>query len=269
MPELVVVGHVTRDLVANEERVGGAASYAALAAAELGVRTRLLTSAPPGAPLLARLEHPLIELCVQPSRLQTTFELCYAGSERRLWVRAEADPLSDTMLSLGSAPLAFVGTVIGEVAPEQLGCLNSERLVLGLQGWLRRLDPDGEVQSAAPDALWRLPKHAELVFSEQDHPEADRLAQRLSAHGRVAVVTRGAGGVTAWSGARSEHFTAPSAMALDPTGAGDIFGVVFALRRSRGDDLPQAIARAQLAAAASTEGALLGRLAAVKAHVMP
>lgn len=269
MPELVVIGHVTRDLDANEERVGGAASYAALAAAELGIETLLLTCAPPEAPLLARLEHPLIQLYVQPCRQQTTFELVYSGAERRLWVKGTAEPLSDETLRLARAPLAYVGPVMGEVGPERLGCLSSERLVLGVQGWLRALDSKGEVHSAFPDALWRLPLDAELVLSEHDHPDADLLAQRLSANRRAVVVTRGARGVTLWSGARPEHFAAPNAVSRDPTGAGDVFGVVFALRRARGDDLRRAVERAQLAAAASTEGALLGNLAAVKHQVMP
>ena len=45
--ELLVLGHVTRDEIGGGFRLGGAASYAALAAARLGAVTTLVTVAPP------------------------------------------------------------------------------------------------------------------------------------------------------------------------------------------------------------------------------
>lgn len=268
MSELGVVGHVTRDLLAQGERVGGAAAYGALAAAALGIDVVLVTSAPDDPGLLGALSHPRIRLVRQPSALATTFELSYAGPKRRLWVRAQAEPLSLATLTAALAPVLYIGPVVGEVDPEHLRRLSAVRLVLGVQGWLRTLDAEGEVISTEPSALWRLPEQADLVLSEEDHEAADSLGRQLSSDTRSVLVTRGARGVTCYSGGSAEHVAAPSALCSDPTGAGDVFGVVYALRRHRGDDRATAIARAQLAAAHSTEGPGVGRLAEVRAHVM-
>jgi len=269
--ELAVVGHVTRDLLVKGERVGGAAAYGALAAAALAVDAALVTAAPADQSLLSALSHPKIRLIRQASALATTFELDYAGPRRRLWVRAQADPLSLATLraAAAAAPALYVGPVVGEVNPEHLRELAEVRLVLGVQGWLRSLAADGEVQSAEPSALWRLPEHADLVLSEEDHDAADELARQLASAKRAVLVTRGARGVTCFHAGAADHSAAPAAESHDPTGAGDVFGVVYALRRQRGDDRASAIARAQLAAARSIEGPGVGRLATVLDQVMP
>jgi sugar/nucleoside kinase (ribokinase family) len=82
------------------------------------------------------------------------------------------------------------------------------------------------------------------------------------------TATRGARGVTCFLAGATEHTAAPAADSLDPTGAGDVFGVVYALRRQRGDERSAAIARAHLAAARSIEGPGVGRLAEVFEQVM-
>ena len=269
MSELAVVGHVTCDLLPSGERLGGAAAYGALAAAVLGVEVALVTSAPDDARLLAPLAHPKIHLVRQSSAHATTFELSYAGPRRRLWVRAKAESLALASLRAALASVMYVGPVVDEVNPEHLSELTAVRLVLGVQGWLRTLDPDGEVKSADPSVLWRLPEHADLVLSEEDHSDADTLASELASASRSVLVTRGARGVTCFGAGAAEHMEALPAESRDPTGAGDVFGVVYALRRHRGDHPRAAIARAQLAAARSVEGPGVGHLASVVEQVMP
>src|SRR5690606_29713914 len=100
------------------------------------------------------------------------------------------------------------------------------------------------------------------------HPEAEELARELSSSERAVLVTRGAQGVMLWTAGISRHFPAPAASEVEPTGAGDVFGVVYAIRRQRGDALPLAIERAQLAAARSVEGPGLGRLREAKHLIM-
>lgn len=269
MSELAVVGHVTRDLLADGERIGGAAAYGALAAAALEVEVTLVTSAPDDPDFLAPLAHPRIRLVRQPSALATTFELSYAGPRRRLWLRSRAEPLSLATLRAAAAPVTYVGPVAGEVRPEHLVAFGSSRLVLGVQGWLRTIDAQGEVHSADPSVLWQLPETADLVLSEEDHDAADAFGCALSSELRSVLVTRGARGVTCFSAGVAEHLPAPAATAIDPTGAGDVFGVVYALRRHRGDDRTTAITRAQWAAARSVEGLGVGCLATAHSGVMP
>src|SRR5690606_26867337 len=199
----------------------------------------------------------------QASPAMTTFELNYAGEVRRLWVRAKADSLSSRSLQCGRGKLAYVGPVIGEVEPKLLDVLDAERVVLGIQGWLRRLTRDGEVYGVDSELVDALPKDADVILSDADHPDADAVALRLANQRRVVLVTRGRRGVTAWYAGRSQHFAGVQASETDPTGAGDVFGVVYALGRSWGNGVKSAVARAQLAAARSVEGPGLGNLPAV------
>ena len=55
-PQLLVLGHITLDYIAGEERLGGAAAYASRVAANLGIDTGLVTAAPADFSLLAPLE---------------------------------------------------------------------------------------------------------------------------------------------------------------------------------------------------------------------
>ena len=83
-----MVGHVTRDEIAGGVRLGGAASYAARAAACLGHETALVTVAPPDDPLLDPLRRtPHLNLHCVPSEVMTTFALAYAAGQRQLWQR--------------------------------------------------------------------------------------------------------------------------------------------------------------------------------------
>src|SRR6185295_1300946 len=89
--DLLVIGHVTRDEVDGGLRLGGAASYAALAAARLGYETALVTVAPPDDPLLEPLRRaPRLNVHCVASDVMTTFALDYAGAQRRLWLRRRA-----------------------------------------------------------------------------------------------------------------------------------------------------------------------------------
>ena len=116
-PHLLVLGHVTRDEIAGNIRLGGAASYAALAAARLGVETALVTVAPPDDPLLAPLRaEPRLTLHCVPCDAITTFALTYTGARRQLWLRKAARPLSiaDIPPHWRDAAVTYVGPVAGE-----------------------------------------------------------------------------------------------------------------------------------------------------------
>ena len=101
-----MVGHVTRDEVDGGVRLGGAGSYAALAAACLGYETALVTVAPPDDPLLDPLRRvPRLQVHCVPSAVMTTFALDYADGHRRLWlpdrlVEIERDPEAITHASV-------------------------------------------------------------------------------------------------------------------------------------------------------------------------
>jgi 1D-myo-inositol 3-kinase len=135
--DLLVVGHVTRDEVDGGVRLGGAASYAALAAAHLGYETARVTVAPPDDPLLEPLRRStrLTIRCIA-SDVMTTFALDYAGGQRRLWLRRRARPLViyDVPTAWLRAPVAYVGPVAGECDAAFVRALGARFVGAGIQG---------------------------------------------------------------------------------------------------------------------------------------
>lgn len=263
-----MVGHVTCDEVDGGVRLGGAASYAALAAATLGVETALVTAAPPDHPLLEPLRRaPRLILHCVPSDVITTFALDYAAGQRRLWLRRRARSLAieDVPETWRRPGIAYVGPVAGECGGAFVRELNASFVGAGLQGWLRRTRDDGLVEPAAlaPGAEGDLPPPLDVaIISELDHPDAAAVAQSRVVEGGTAAITRGARGATLLrNGARADIPAAP-AQETDPTGAGDVFGVVLTLELAKGRPLPAAGRAAAAAAARVVEGPGLGTLPA-------
>jgi len=260
-----VVGHVTRDEVDGTVRLGGAASYGALAAARLGHQTALLTLAPPDDPLLGPLRGaPRLGFHCVPSDVMTTFALEYAGGERRLWLRRRARPLTrdDIPPGLLCPRVAYLGPVAGECDPDLARGLGASFIGAGLQGWLRRVAPDGRIQPALGGAgeTAFLPRLDVAVISELDHPDAEAVARAQLKPGGTAAITRGARGATLIRGDERLDVPAVPAREVEPTGAGDVFGVVLTLGLADGQPLPVAARAAAAAAARVVEGPGLGTL---------
>jgi len=263
--DLLVVGNVTRDEITrssgNDVRLGGAAAYAALAAARLGYETALVTVAPPDDPLLAPLRDArgLTLHCVEDD-VMTTFALDYTGPERVLALRRRARALTATDIPADClhAPIAYVGPVAGECDAALVGALDARFVGAGLQGWLRRVGADGRVE---PTDLGDPPRLNVAVVSDADHPRVSEIAARFLATGATVAITHGARGATlATASGWSIAIPAAPAREVDPTGAGDVFGVVLTLQLAAGTPPERAAHDAAKAAARVVEGPLLGSL---------
>lgn len=270
IPELVVIGHVARDYVHNEQRLGGAAAFAACAAACLGVDTGVVTAAPENFDLLQPLSlDERISLVQINSQIETAFALDYSGPVRQIHLRGRACDIAaaDIPEHFCDAPVAYIAPVIGECGGEVIARLRSNHIVVGAQGWLRTTNSAGLlVPTIATEALEPPPGISVVVFSELDHPEAESLAQRLAQSVGVVALTRGSKGVTLYEKSNTTHVAAFPADEVDPTGAGDVFGIVFGLALHRGMT-PVAAARAAARAAASVvEGPGLGNLSEFARH---
>lgn len=267
-PTLLVLGHVTRDVVGEESRLGGAASYAARAAVLLGIDTALVTVAPPHAPELDALRAlPGLALVVAPSEQLTTFGLEYSGGRRRLSLLERARSLTwdDIPARWRESALLYVGPVAGECDEHLVASFGDVFGIGCIQGWLRDPVPGRRVRPrvlpdvcAAPSAL------RALSFSASDHPGAARIAAELAARGVAVAVTRGSRGARVSFGDEQRWVPAEPAREVDPTGAGDVFALVFGWSLWRGFDAPEAARRAALAAARVVEGPGLGTLGEVR-----
>jgi sugar/nucleoside kinase (ribokinase family) len=262
-PTLLVLGHVTRDLFGAETRLGGAASFAARAAALLGVETALVTVAPPAAPELAALQGlPGLSLELLPSETITTFALEYSGEQRRLALLERARPLvaSDVPAAWRQPDVVFLGTVAGECDEALVEAFPHAYVIGCLQGWLRapRL---GRVRARPLPEPCRAPASLRaLTLSRGDHPHAAAIARWLAERDIVTALTDGRRGVQVFAGAAQHRVAAAPAREVDPTGAGDVFSLVFGLSLWAGFSPVQSAQRGALAAARVVEGPGLGAL---------
>lgn len=272
-PELLVVGHVTRDYIRGETRLGGAASFSARVAATLGIETALVTAAPADFSLMAPLRTlPRLSIHVVPSPEVTTFELDYSGPRRRVILRSVARPIQtgDVPSEWRDIPVAYVAPVAGECDRALVEGLRSRLICVGLQGWLRKPGADGAVEpTVAPEAAEPPRGLRVAVFSEEDHPEAEFLARQLASRGLTVALTRGRRGSTVSEGTQQWDIPAAPANEVDPTGAGDVFGIALTLALARGASAQDAARAAAAIAARVVEGPELGRLTAEDTRHLP
>lgn len=255
-PELLVVGHVTRDRVPGGWRPGGAATYAALTAARLGVCTAVLTRAASDEEVaMIRQEVQVVRL---PAEVTTEFENIYHRGRRTQRVRAVAPPITAADLPpwLAGTPLVLLGPVIGEVDASLGGAFSRSLLGVGAQGCLRMVGEDGDVRRRPwqDDAI--LSGATALFVSTEDAPPSQMDA--LVAHWRSSVpfvlVTEGAGGGLAYLRHEERRIPVLGVPEVDPTGAGDVFAAAFLVRLWRAGDPWEAVCFAAAAAACAVQG---------------
>jgi 1D-myo-inositol 3-kinase len=194
MPDLVVIGHVTCDVIDGNERLGGAASYVSLTAARLGMSVTTVTAAPASFSLLGELSRePRISVERQDSAAVTRFALDYSGPLRRMRLLEQASVITRPK---ATAQFVYLAPVIGEVPYAALAWFPGSAVVIGLQGWMRDAAPDGSMRPIDPPEARLLSSASAVCFSEHDHPEPERLAAALAKYVPVVVVTRGMRGAT-------------------------------------------------------------------------
>jgi len=246
-PEFLVAGHTVQDLIPDPAgagpgwRLGGTASYAALVAKRLGLRTAVLTAAAPDLPLDEAL--PAIDIVRAPSLRSTQFRNVYTAQGRVQYVQQRAATIDATSLPADwrNAGIVLLGPVAGEVDDDLAGCFPQALIGVSAQGWLRRVGPDARVQPIPPESWQAEPvlRPAQMLFvSDEDLPasRAEPALVRWSAHVETLVFTRADRGAQVWHRGGWRHIDAFPANALDPTGAGDVFAAAYLIRyRETGD----------------------------------
>src|SRR3990172_5442492 len=91
-PEMLVVGHIVKDVTPSGWRAGGGVCYAGVQAARLGLRTAPPTACSADVDPAAML--PDVEWRVLPADVTTTFENSYSRGQRSQRLLATAPPLS-------------------------------------------------------------------------------------------------------------------------------------------------------------------------------
>jgi sugar/nucleoside kinase (ribokinase family) len=226
------IGHVTNDHLAAGLSPGGSALYAALTAARLGLRAHAVTSHGPAFAGRALLDEAGVRVENVESPRTTTFVNRYQGGARSARVLEVAAPLTAPT----RADIVLACPVIGEVAPS---VLQGGLVGAGLQGWLRRLGPDGDVERHIPADVDFLRPCRAVFASVEDLGDSDLLG-RLTQVAPIVVCTDGPRGAAIHAEGRVLQIAAYPTVEVDPTGAGDVFAAAFLIALARGEDLESA-----------------------------
>ncbi len=239
-PCIVVVGSATRDIAPDDPRgwrIGGGATYGALAAARLGMSTagfigvdhlaadawelKVLRDAGVDlrlvplehGPIFNNVEHPegRVQTCMDPGEPLTTARFPDEWRAAPGWILAPvASELPDAWAEIPPAPA---------------------RVALGWQGILRTLRGGERVQRLAPHASPLLAR-ANLVgvsqFDIAHDVTLDELCSYLRPGAELLLTCGELGGFRVLldpAGTRAIHrySAVPAASTVDPTGAGDVF----------------------------------------------
>jgi sugar/nucleoside kinase (ribokinase family) len=229
-PDILLAGHIVKDITNDGWRPGGGVTYGAAQALRLGLSVAVVTSCDAGVDPHAVL--PDVDWRVLRSTDTTTFENRYTGSRREQTVLARARKigLTDIPDDWRGTPLILLCPVIGEIDPSLGRQLHGGRsfVALGAQGWLRRVEGQRVVVGPAePSPDWLA---GDAVFvSEEDVTDADGVAA-WQAHVPIVILTRARLGCTLWDAGGRHDLPAFSVDEVDPTGAGDVFMTAFCVR---------------------------------------
>ena len=250
LPDIVVVGAASRDVVSDDPRgwrLGGAVSYAALAIARLGLRVGALIGADAEAATAAELDilrEAGVDVVVVPLASGPVFDNIEEPAGRRQVAHAHATPLLDDALPAAwrAASAWLLGPVAGELGDEWAAVPDEAALVaIGWQGLLRDVQPGQHVRRVAPGPSPLLERADLVAVSGTDFGPDTRIDQVVGwlRQGATLLVTSGArGGLAAEVGPeglrRVHRYPAlrPDRV-VDPTGAGDVFLASVLAARAR------------------------------------
>ncbi len=251
--EFLAIGHVTIDLVNGERRLGGSASYAALAAHHLGINTALLTAAGSDFPYWDQFGSIFTKTIVSPHT--TELEHTFVDGRRHQRVRRIADPIPRehlTGLSLADDVAVLYCPVVHEIEAPLNRLAPHGLSAVAPQGFFRQWDPTGRISIHEWEGADNALAEADVVcMSEEDAEVPGKLAERFA--GKAFVITRGRDGCRVYSGVDVFDFPAVPAREVDATGAGDVFAAALVIALRRGDSIPEAVRFASLQAAAAVE----------------
>jgi len=259
---VLVVGHVTKDVIDGKVSLGGSAAYIAQALSFCGQDVALVTRALKDDHLLEPLLYnSRIDLHLLASDTITTFNHKFEAGTRQLSLDACAADITanDIPLKWRNLPLVFLVPVSGECSLDLLSAFPESELVIGMQGWLRIVGANGQIKpSSPPDALLKARLLA-VTLSADDHPEAGVFAKNMAEHCRLVAITKGEQAITIYEKfGHSAIPVTPVQHVHDTNGAGDIFTALLGLQLMAGHQVKIAVTQAAKGTALYVEKGMAG-----------
>ena len=258
--DYLLIGHLSRDLTSDGDRLGGTVAYASLMAYALGQRVGIVTSWGNEfalEPYLGSL--PIINTYTEKS---TTFENLHTPQGRVQTLHHVASRLDLSLIpeSWRNAPIVHLGPIAQEVDPSLVRNFPTAMIGITPQGWLREWDAKGKVSLTEwPETSFVLSRAGATILSIEDveHDE-DRIDEMVTSS-QVLVVTEGEKGCRVYWNGDVRRFRAPTVKAIDLVGAGDIFATCFFYRyHSTRDPWEAARFATQLASISVTRQGMAG-----------
>jgi sugar/nucleoside kinase (ribokinase family) len=267
-PDFLVVGHVVQDLLEPAPRwqLGGAASYAALLARNLGLNTAVLTACSEDFDVEALLSAIVVRRVAGNTTTQIRNVYPREGEGRReQWIPTRGALLTkdDLPEEWRNAAIVLLGPVAGEVSDSLVTAFGEHTLLgAGAQGWLRQVGTDSRVHQVAPEdwAARQILKAAQALFLSDEDLPADDLGRRPSILERWAravdclAYTRGYHGADVHCAGKWRRINAFPSSPVELTGAGDTFAAAFLIRLAETGDPWEATRFASAAASMVIEG---------------
>lgn len=262
--DLLLVGHVTRDLIGetprNGWRLGGTVSFAAITALRLGRKPTIITRAGQESDLG---ELPAeVERIVLDARDTTTFANIYTPQGRVQYVYTPAPAIlaEDIPTELHQPNVVLLGPLVNEIGSDIPALFGKETLVVAVpQGWMRSWDEMGRVSAKPWETAEEILPHLDvLVLSLEDIAYDISRLELFFKYVPTVVVTEYRDGSTLYQrngeGVIVETKIPPrKANEVDPTGAGDIFATAFLLRLQETGDPVQSARFANVTASFGVE----------------
>lgn len=253
-PDYLAIGHVTKDLQEEGYTIGGTVTFAGLTARNLGRQVAVVTRASPDLNLDSLFQG--IEVLRLPSAVTTTFQNLYHGKVREQFIRAVADRIEaeDIPAAWREAKIVHLAPLAGELDASIIHLFPHPLVGVTPQGWLRQWDEEGRVfpkrWEEAPEVLSRADV---LIFSQEDVRGDEKIIQKYSSMVKILVVTCGSEGAAVYHRGRVRHFPAFETVAVDTTGAGDVFAAAYLIELERTGDPYGAVRYANCAASLSVD----------------
>lgn len=262
--DILLIGHITRDLVTEDQqgpyRLGGTVSFAALTALRLGRTPTILTRA---ATDLDLTELPNdIHLHILPSPTTTTFANIYTADGRIQYCYTPALPIAaaDIPAQFHRPKAVMLGPLVGEITSDVAGLFHDPVLTAAVpQGWMRKWDDTGRVTSQPwASAAEILPHLDVLVLSLEDIDNDLRRLEPFIETVPLVALTEYRDGSTIYRRELDDEVSVVKipprpAKEVDPTGAGDTFATAFLIRLQETGDPVQAARFANVTASFGVE----------------